>query len=100
MRMASPTAIATVRTSSTIERTPDLALALRRTPTPSESPSPVGRPVGEERLTDDPAPLHRPPEAAVLRIRPVVAHHVVVPPRDDDRPGKVTVSGGAARNRV
>src|SRR6476646_8062384 len=49
-----------------------------------EEPDPVGRPVGEEGLADDPAAWDRSPEAAVVTLDAVVAHHEVVVGRDRD----------------
>src|SRR6476646_116031 len=57
-----------------------------------EEPDPVGRPVGEEGLADDPAAWDGSPEAAVVARAAVVAHHEVVVGRDRDRLGH-----GAAR---
>src|SRR5579862_1486727 len=93
---ASATATATVITSSISPFTPDLparrapVLAPAGTVAPAlKQPDPIGWPVGEERLADDPRPRHGTPESAVLRIRAVVAHHVVLPTRNRDRLGEV-----------
>src|SRR5579875_1652399 len=104
MRTASRTATPTVIASSTIERTVDfvrwappraMATGSSRGAGSSQASDPVGRPVGEEGLADDPGPANRAPEAAVLGIRAVVAHHVVHPARNDDGLGEVAV--GLAR---
>src|SRR5580704_1231874 len=64
---------------------------------PLEKSDPVGRPVGQERLADDPCSRDRAPEPAVLGIGAVVAHHVVVARRNGDRlrevAGRVAVAG-------
>src|SRR5438270_2974230 len=96
---ASATATATVTTSSIRPFTADLGApdAGRRSGPASEEPDPVGGPIGQERLADDPAPRHRAPEAAVLGVRAVVAHHVVVAARDGDGLREVTrLAAGAA----
>src|SRR5690348_605508 len=80
---ASATATATVTTSSISPFTPGLPARARPPPSLEES-DPVGRPVGEERLADDPGARNRAPESAVLRIRTVVAHHVVHAAGDRD----------------
>src|SRR5436305_10958501 len=67
---------------------------------PSEESDSVRRPVREERLADDPRLRDRPPEAAVLRIGTIVAHHEVVAMRNRDRGGKVARAASIARNGV
>src|SRR5947209_4995081 len=89
---ASATAIATVRTSSIspfIARRPRL-----------QDPDPVRWPVREHRLADDPLPRDRAPVAAVLRVRAVVAHHVVGPAGDGDRLGERARAGTRAGDGV
>src|ERR1700731_3336879 len=87
---ASATAMATVMTSSISDFIAD--------PDPSRSSSAylllqeadsIRRPVREERLADDPGSRNRPPEATVLRVGAVVAHHVVVAPGNGDGLGEV-----------
>src|SRR5947209_3627218 len=117
IRSASATAAATVMTSSISPFMPDPAapdasrrstwplarrrstwpLARRRSTGSLQEPDPVGWPVGQKRLADDPRARHRPPEAAVLGVRPVVATHVVVAAVNGDRLREVAgrVAGAA-----
>src|SRR5436305_14626496 len=67
---------------------------------PSEESDSVRRPVGEERLADDPRLRDRPPEAAVLGVGAIVAHHEVVAARNRDRGGEVARAAAIARNGV
>src|SRR5438270_8463410 len=85
MRSASPTAIATVATNSTIDFSGDLPDLRREGAMSLEEAQPVRRPVGEESHADDPSVRKWPPVSTVLRIRAVVAHHVVVAARNLDR---------------
>src|SRR5205814_8256877 len=56
----------------------------------------IRRPVGKERLADEPALRHGAKEAAVLTVTPVVAHHEVHPLRDRDRLGEVAAAAAIA----
>src|SRR6516225_10529244 len=88
MSSASATATATVMTSSISPFTPDPPAHSedqRSSRRPLEESDPVGRPVGQERLPDDPGAGDGSPEPAVLRVRPVVAHHVVIAAGNGDR---------------
>src|SRR6202020_3588782 len=97
MRIASPTATATVSTSSMREasgdffflRDADIRWGL-------EEANAIGRPVGEERLADQPFLGHRAPVAAVERVRAIVAHHVVVALRYRDSFTKGALAGALA----
>src|SRR5205085_1652132 len=103
IRRASPTAMATVRTSSTTDFMADFEPLVRElaiSGDPSQESQTAGRPVGEERLADDPRPRDRAPEPAVLRIGTVVAHHVVVTLRDRDRAREVARSVAVARQGI
>src|SRR6202012_5880309 len=94
MRIARPTATATVSTSSTSEATGDFFFLrdadIRRG---LEEANAIGRPVGEERLADQPFLGHRAPVAAVERVRAIVAHHVVVAHRYRDAGTEVALAG-------
>src|SRR5581483_6450271 len=102
MSSARATATATVTTSSISPFTPALQARARTRPPVAalEESDPVGRPVGQERLADDPGSRYRPPEATVLRIGTVVAHHVVVPAGDGDRLREVARRIAVALNDV
>src|SRR5579871_1650682 len=94
MSSASATATATVITSSISPFMPDPpayppARRLAPRSPPLEESDPVRRPVGQERLPDDPGAGDGPPEPAVLGVRAVVAHHVVVASGNGDRLGEV-----------
>src|SRR5436190_23726744 len=96
IRSARPTAIAIVTASSISDFIADFFFCLD-TPIELQEAEPVGRPVREERLADDPRLGDGAPEAAVVRCAPVVAHHVVVALRDGDRAREGTRASGAAR---
>src|SRR5215831_13633156 len=88
IRSASPTAIATVSTSSTTDFTADLgafvverAIEIRCL----EETEPAGWPIGQKCTADDPLPRDRAPVPAVLGIRTIVPHHVVIAGGDGDR---------------
>src|SRR6478735_1318336 len=83
---ARATATATVTTSSISPFMLGLAAPARcrRSSRALEEPDPIRRPVGQECLADDPCARNRPPESAVVGVRAVVAHHVVVAPGHRD----------------
>src|SRR4051795_6976361 len=60
----------------------------------------LGRPVGRERATDDPFARDRAPEAAVVGVATVVAHHEPVVRRDGDRGCEVASAAAAALARA
>src|ERR1700759_4903076 len=99
---ASATATATVMTSSIRPFMTEFgAPALgRRMTDPLEESDPIGRPVGQERLPDDPLPRHRPPEPAVLGTRAVAPHHVVIATRPGDRLGEAARLAAVALHDV
>src|SRR5437764_5169727 len=67
---------------------------------PLERPEAVRRPVAREGAADHPRDRDRSPEAAVVGLATVVAHHEHIAVRDDDRVGEVAVRPAAARRRV
>src|SRR5579875_4047956 len=96
LRIAGPTATPIVTTSTTSEPSAE-RLCFGGAAIASERPDPAGRPVGEERLADQPRARHRPPVAAVERVAAVVPHHVVVAGRHGDRLPEVALGRVAAR---
>src|SRR6476661_5203259 len=65
-------------------------------PIGSEQADAADRPVRREGAADDPAARDGAPEAAVLRVATVVAHHEVVTRRDGDRRREVAPGAAAA----
>src|SRR5947209_9725632 len=100
MRMASPTATAIVTISSTSELRGDFFF-LRDTDiwAELEEADPIGGPVGEECLADQPPPGNRSPVAAVERVGAIVAHHVVIALGDGDRGTEVALADVPAGQR-
>src|SRR5262249_57915795 len=66
----------------------------------SEDPDSLGRPVGEEGLSDDPLLWDWSPEAAVVALPTIVAHHKKVTRRNLDRPGEVARPGCARSDEI
>src|ERR1700691_2468031 len=62
----------------------------------SETADAVGRPVGGDRLSDDPPFGHRSPEPAVVRVSSIVAHHEPVSRGDLDGRGEVALRARGA----
>src|SRR6478609_582612 len=100
---ASPTATATVTTSSISDLTVDfgaLVLESRGIRCSLEEAQPARRPVRHECPADDPALGHRPPVPAVFGVWPIVPHHVVLAAGNRDRAGKVAGAAAAAGDDV
>src|SRR5947209_13689042 len=98
IRSASPTAIATVATSSTIDFRGELPDLRREGDMALEEAEAVWRPVGEESDSDDPLVRKWPPVSTVLGVGPVVAHHVIVAARNLDRCREVAGPVAGARD--
>src|ERR1700744_1219734 len=93
MRIASPTATATVITSSTRDATGDFFFFREADIRWGlEEANAIRGPVSEERLADQPRLGNRSPVAAVERVRAIVAHHVVVTPRYGDAGTEVALA--------
>src|SRR6185312_2938459 len=101
MRIARPTATATVTTSSKREARGDFFFFPRDTDIRCglEEANPIGGPVREERLADQPRLGHRAPVATVKRVRAIVAHHVVVTLRYGDAGTEVALACAVAGDR-
>src|SRR6185437_13143309 len=102
MRIARPTATATVTTSSKREARGDFFFFPRDTDIRCglEEANPIGGPVREERLADQPRLGHRAPVATVKRVRAIVAHHVVVTLRYGDAGTEVALAGAVTGDGV
>src|ERR1700761_450776 len=102
---ARPTAIATVSTSSMIDLTADLGAfsverAISKPQDCLQKAEPARGPVSQDRAPDDPLARDRAPIAAVLGVRTIVAHHVVLARRNLDRGRQVARAGAAAGDGV